>query len=84
MTWWVIANPRAGRGRHSPERVAALLAGMGIDASVHAYICCYSPIETGHFLALKRAEYASLMEREGFEGLLARIQAQIKDYERRP
>ena len=36
MTWWVIANPRAGRGRHSPERVAALLAGMGIDASVHA------------------------------------------------
>jgi universal stress protein E len=27
-------------------------------ASIHAYLCCYSPLETDHFAALKRAELA--------------------------
>ena len=28
------------------------------NASVHAYLCCYSAVETDHFLALKRVEMA--------------------------
>lgn len=36
----------------------ALKIAEQMDAAVHAYICCYSPIETNHFLQLKRAEIA--------------------------
>lgn len=36
----------------------ALNVAQQVNAAVHAYICCYSPIETDHFLALKRVEIA--------------------------
>jgi len=36
----------------------ALNVAQRADASVHAYLCCYSSVETDHFLQLKRAELA--------------------------
>ena len=36
----------------------ALNIAQRADASVHAYLCCYSSVESDHFLALKRAELA--------------------------
>ena len=36
----------------------ALNVAKRADASVHAYLCCYSAAETDHFLAMKRAELA--------------------------
>jgi universal stress protein E len=38
--------------------VRALSMAQRADAEVHAYLCCYSAVETDHFLALKRAELA--------------------------
>lgn len=44
------------------EKQRALTRALNIaqraDASVHAYLCCYSAVETDHFLELKRAELA--------------------------
>lgn len=36
----------------------ALNVAQRADATVHAYLCCYSTVETDHFLAMKRAELA--------------------------
>ena len=35
MTWWVITNPDAGRGRDQMGRLTTTLDGLGIEARVH-------------------------------------------------
>ena len=43
---------------HQRALTRALNIAQRTNASVHAYLCCYSSVETDHFLALKRAELA--------------------------
>jgi len=64
----------------------ALRIAEQVDASVHAYICCYSPIETGHFLALKRAEIARheawldrMLESENLAGIEVTTQVEWRE-----
>ena len=39
MTWWVITNPDAGRGRDQMLRLTTTLDGLGIEARVHVSNC---------------------------------------------
>lgn len=64
----------------------ALRIAEQFDAAVHAYICCYSPLETSHFLALKRAEIARheawldrLLESENLGGVDVTTQVEWRE-----
>ena len=72
------------------DKQLALSRALGIaeqlDAAVHAYICCYSPLETSHFLALKRAEIARheawldrLLESENLGGVEVTTQVEWRE-----